>query len=198
MAYLIHHLGWPLSQAYSHVVARRRTVSPNLGFVAELMAFEKRRQEIAHTSIVHSSAERGAKSAKDTVDETTADQVIGASDSGRQRRVRDPRARDSLPYLPPTLSAEQVTRVDELPSQSETSNDQEVAPVEEHLAPSTRPSKASFGLEHRGEDGRYRSRRPPADAHILAPSRRATIAALGSDHQEKLNELLGDARRLHR
>ncbi|PWN43118.1 phosphatases II, partial [Ceraceosorus guamensis] len=42
MAYLIHHLGWPLSQAYSHVVARRRTVSPNLGFVAELMAFEKR------------------------------------------------------------------------------------------------------------------------------------------------------------
>ncbi|KIM58179.1 hypothetical protein SCLCIDRAFT_1218815 [Scleroderma citrinum Foug A] len=42
MAYLIHAHHWPLSRAYAFVVGRRRGVSPNIGFVSELMAFEAR------------------------------------------------------------------------------------------------------------------------------------------------------------
>lgn len=42
MAYLIHSNRWTLQEAYAYVVERRREVSPNIGFVAELMAFEKR------------------------------------------------------------------------------------------------------------------------------------------------------------
>ncbi|KAI5990468.1 hypothetical protein EDD15DRAFT_2109484, partial [Pisolithus albus] len=42
MAYLIHAHRWPLSRAYAFVVDRRRGVSPNIGFVSELMAFEAR------------------------------------------------------------------------------------------------------------------------------------------------------------
>ena len=42
MAYLIHAHHWPLSRAYAFVVGRRRGVSPNIGFVSELMVFEAR------------------------------------------------------------------------------------------------------------------------------------------------------------
>jgi hypothetical protein len=43
IAYLIHHNQWSFQTSYSYVVERRHTVSPNIGFVAELMAFEERR-----------------------------------------------------------------------------------------------------------------------------------------------------------
>ncbi|KAH7100516.1 hypothetical protein BKA62DRAFT_658528 [Auriculariales sp. MPI-PUGE-AT-0066] len=42
MAYLIHANHWPLSKAYSFVLERRKGISPNIGFVSELMTFEER------------------------------------------------------------------------------------------------------------------------------------------------------------
>jgi hypothetical protein len=41
MAYLIHANHWTLSQAYSFVHERRKGISPNIGFVSELMTFEE-------------------------------------------------------------------------------------------------------------------------------------------------------------
>lgn len=41
MAYLIHANHWPLAQAYAFVLDRRRGISPNIGFVSELMSFEE-------------------------------------------------------------------------------------------------------------------------------------------------------------
>lgn len=41
LAYLIHRNHWPLKRAYAHVSERRKGVSPNIGFVAELMRFEE-------------------------------------------------------------------------------------------------------------------------------------------------------------
>ena len=41
MAYLIHANHWPLSKAYAYVNERRKGVSPNIGFVSELMNFEE-------------------------------------------------------------------------------------------------------------------------------------------------------------
>ncbi|KAG9037627.1 hypothetical protein FRB95_004847 [Tulasnella sp. JGI-2019a] len=41
MAYLIHANHWPLSRAYAYVMGRRKGVSPNIGFVSELMKFEE-------------------------------------------------------------------------------------------------------------------------------------------------------------
>ncbi|WFD01997.1 hypothetical protein MOBT1_000680 [Malassezia obtusa] len=41
MAYLIHAHRWTLQQAYAHVAAHREQVSPNIGFLAELMHFER-------------------------------------------------------------------------------------------------------------------------------------------------------------
>ena len=41
MAYLIHANHWTLSRAYSFVLERRKGISPNIGFVSELMTFEE-------------------------------------------------------------------------------------------------------------------------------------------------------------
>jgi predicted protein tyrosine phosphatase len=41
IAYLIHANHWPLKRAYNFVVERRKGVSPNIGFMSELMNFEE-------------------------------------------------------------------------------------------------------------------------------------------------------------
>ena len=41
MAYLIHANHWTLSRAYSFILEHRRGISPNIGFVSELMTFEE-------------------------------------------------------------------------------------------------------------------------------------------------------------
>ncbi|KAH8913481.1 DSPc-domain-containing protein [Atractiella rhizophila] len=42
LAFLIHRNNWPLKKAYAHVSERRPGISPNIGFVSELMKFEER------------------------------------------------------------------------------------------------------------------------------------------------------------
>ncbi|WFD21695.1 hypothetical protein MEQU1_000350 [Malassezia equina] len=41
MAYLIQARSWTLQQAYAYVAAQRQRTSPNIGFIAELMQFER-------------------------------------------------------------------------------------------------------------------------------------------------------------
>ncbi|PWZ01565.1 phosphatases II [Testicularia cyperi] len=50
IAYLIHSLRWTLRRAYSHVAERRNAVSPNIGFVAELMRFEQKELQLERSS----------------------------------------------------------------------------------------------------------------------------------------------------
>lgn len=49
MAYLIHANHWTLSRAYGFVLERRKGISPNIGFVSELMTFEE--QELGGKSV---------------------------------------------------------------------------------------------------------------------------------------------------
>ncbi|OAQ27082.1 phosphatases II [Linnemannia elongata AG-77] len=42
IGYLIQEHQWPLKRAYDHVVERRRCMSPNIGFVSQLILLEKR------------------------------------------------------------------------------------------------------------------------------------------------------------
>ncbi|KAI9571869.1 hypothetical protein HD554DRAFT_2070137 [Boletus coccyginus] len=49
MAYLIHANHWTLSRAYAYVLERRKGISPNIGFVSELMTFEE--QELGGKSV---------------------------------------------------------------------------------------------------------------------------------------------------
>lgn len=49
IAYLIHANHWTLSRAYAFVTERRKGISPNIGFVSELMTFEE--QELGGKSV---------------------------------------------------------------------------------------------------------------------------------------------------
>ena len=40
-AYLLHANHWTLSRAYAFVLERRKGISPNVGFVSELMTFKE-------------------------------------------------------------------------------------------------------------------------------------------------------------
>ncbi|KAF8924489.1 hypothetical protein BGZ58_001731 [Dissophora ornata] len=42
IGYLIQERRWPLKKAYDHVVERRRIMSPNIGFVSQLVMLEER------------------------------------------------------------------------------------------------------------------------------------------------------------
>lgn len=53
LAYLIHANAWTLKTAYAYVAERRRGISPNIGFVAELMQFEEIELGIKQSSGVH-------------------------------------------------------------------------------------------------------------------------------------------------
>lgn len=46
MAFLIRTKRWTLQRAYAHVAACREQISPNIGFIAELMHFEQRETEL--------------------------------------------------------------------------------------------------------------------------------------------------------
>jgi hypothetical protein len=59
MAYLIHANHWTLSRAYAFVLDRRKGISPNIGFVSELMSFEE--EELGGKSIGVVGRERGRR-----------------------------------------------------------------------------------------------------------------------------------------
>jgi hypothetical protein len=90
MAYLIHSNRWTLSHAYQFVLDRRKGISPNIGFVSELMGFEQ--QELGSKSM---GVVKGG--------EPPADEPQSAGHSGTygvaagQRRPSH--ARESLPPL---------------------------------------------------------------------------------------------------
>ena len=92
MAYLIHTNHWTLKRTYAYVVERRNAVSPNIGFVAELMKYEEK--------------ELGLKKSKGLLSGPSDEDGDGGTPNGTagappSNVIRPPvRARDSLPALP--------------------------------------------------------------------------------------------------
>ncbi|KAK6903031.1 hypothetical protein I203_108292 [Kwoniella mangroviensis CBS 8507] len=80
LAYLIHANAWTLKTAYAYVAERRKGISPNIGFVAELMQFEESELGLKQSGGVHGDG--------------------GDSSGGeeeRERRKMNNRTRESLP-----------------------------------------------------------------------------------------------------
>ncbi|WVF72110.1 hypothetical protein IAT40_006922 [Kwoniella sp. CBS 6097] len=90
LAYLIHANAWTLKTSYAYVAERRKGISPNIGFVAELMQFEESELGLKQSGGVHGEGGAGRK--------TTAASA-GQDDDDRQDRVnKNPRyMRESLP-----------------------------------------------------------------------------------------------------
>ncbi|KZV84680.1 hypothetical protein EXIGLDRAFT_726896 [Exidia glandulosa HHB12029] len=105
MAYLIHANHWTLSRAYAFVLERRKGISPNIGFVSELMTFEERElggKSVGVTSLGSSASaapppRRPAhirESLPPQMSDSSVPQYLAAfADSGEDMEVKDPSGR---------------------------------------------------------------------------------------------------------
>ncbi|KZV64289.1 hypothetical protein PENSPDRAFT_677777 [Peniophora sp. CONT] len=152
MAYLIHANAWTLSRAYQFVLERRKGISPNIGFVSELMAFED--SELGGKSVgVIQDATTPSDSSSSQPNNAHHQNQKGGGGARRPAHIRE--------SLPPafTLAEFDVGEVEALGAGAETEvRDKEGryrfarrAPVDANtLQPSRRVSKA--GLESGGWD----------------------------------------------
>ena len=92
IGYLIHANHWTLSRAYSFVLERRKGISPNIGFVSELMNFEEEELGGKSVGMVKVDGEQGENGIH----------TVSAVGTGR----RPTNVRESLP---PTLSGHSYT-----------------------------------------------------------------------------------------
>ncbi|KIJ60433.1 hypothetical protein HYDPIDRAFT_98753 [Hydnomerulius pinastri MD-312] len=146
MAYLIHANHWTLSRAYSFVLERRKGISPNIGFVSELMTFEE--QELGGKSVGVMPITPGQQGEGSG----SADPQTNYAYAAQSRRLGH--ARESLPPMFTIPDSEDVAQAGEVAmGQDMEVKDKEGryrhvrrAPVDENtLQPMRRVSKA--GLE---------------------------------------------------
>lgn len=156
MAYLIHANHWTLSRAYSFVLERRKGISPNIGFVSELMTFEE--QELGGKSVgVQPSAPMGGGSS--TQDNGVPDSY-GAAVGRRSGHVRE--------SLPPALGG--------LDSLGVNGGPMSAGGLMERVN-----GDSGQEMEIKDSSGRYRhARRAPVDENTLQPMRRVSKAGLES------------------
>ncbi|KAJ7146011.1 hypothetical protein C8R44DRAFT_690200 [Mycena epipterygia] len=165
MAYLIHANHWTLSRAYAFVLERRKGISPNIGFVSELMTFEE--EELGGKSVGVQPA-----SASDAASDSHGhghggghghNANYGVAAGGR----RGAHIRESLP--PQALHHH--------------NHSFSAVPGEEFSGAGDDGAVGNAGqeMEVRDAAGRYRhARRAPVDENTLQPLRRVSKAGLES------------------
>ncbi|KAJ7619390.1 hypothetical protein FB45DRAFT_157497 [Roridomyces roridus] len=158
MAYLIHANHWTLSRAYQFVLERRKGISPNIGFVSELMTFEE--EELGGKSI---GVQPASAADGDDGQGHGHNANYGAAAGGR----RGGHIRESLP-----------------PAFSQTQSFTGGLDLTQQLASAGidgAVGNAGQEMEIRDAAGRYRhARRAPVDETTLQPMRRVSKAGLES------------------
>jgi hypothetical protein len=168
MAYLIHANHWTLSRAYSFVLERRKGISPNIGFVSELMTFEE--QELGGKSVgVQPTTATSLGSATTTGALETGALHTGFQDNysiavgGNHRRGAH--VRESLP---PALSLLDIGGT-------------VGGPMSAGGLKARVMGDSGQEMEIKDATGRYRhARRAPVDENTLQPMRRVSKAGLES------------------
>ncbi len=163
MAYLIHANHWTLSRAYSFVLERRKGISPNIGFVSELMTFEE--QELGGKSVGVVKVSEGEEGEGDG-----GGAGGGGGGSNYQVALGSRRPQHIRESLPPLFSMPHSFAG----ISSSTSNGPPVLDAA-HIGDSGQE------LEIKDATGRYRhARRAPVDEATLQPMRRVSKAGLES------------------
>jgi len=157
IAYLIHANHWTLSQAYAFVVERRRGISPNIGFVSELMAFEE--EELGGKSNGVQPAASGDQAGE------PQDSTQGSFPAAGSRRPSH--IRESLPPIYVTQNSD--------------GNFMYSCPMSADPMSNARVGDSGQEMEIKDSSGRYRhARRAPVDEQTLQPLRRVSKAGLES------------------
>lgn len=166
MAYLIHANRWTLHRAYNFVLERRKGISPNIGFVSELMNFEE--QELGNKSNgVQPSAPVGSGNDVDMQSGFGAAVASGNSHGRSRAHVRE--------SLPPALGMDGL--------RSASVNDGIPAgPASAGINVMDRViGDSGQEVEIKDASGRYRHmRRAPVNENTLQPMRRVSKAGLES------------------
>jgi hypothetical protein len=166
MAYLIHANHWTLSRAYSFVLERRKGISPNIGFVSELMTFEE--QELGGKSVgvqPTTSTSLGSASTTGTTEtgasHTCSQDNYSVAVGGNHRRGAH--VRESLP---PALGTLDIG----------VGGPMSAGGLMERVM-----GDSGQEMEIKDATGRYRhARRAPVDENTLQPMRRVSKAGLES------------------
>lgn len=162
IAYLIHANHWTLSRAYSFVLERRKGISPNIGFVSELMTFEE--QELGSKSVGVVQPPPGADG--DHGDDHHHHHHHDAHGYAGPSSRRPMHIRESLPPAFTTTQSSEAF----LPG-----------PMSAGGMSSARVGDSGQEMEIKDATGRYRhARRAPVDETTLQPMRRVSKAGLES------------------
>ncbi|KZO91756.1 hypothetical protein CALVIDRAFT_541509 [Calocera viscosa TUFC12733] len=163
MGYLIHAHSWPLSKAYAYVMEKRHGISPNIGFVSELMKFEE--------------SQLGTKSVGVGEDGREPQRNAKPAGLGLRRVGRGGGARESLPPLSRGASVEDVLVLSGGPREAHLP--QEGGREQTHA--SSRLGDAATEKEVKDSEGRYvHAKKVPVDRRTLQPQRRVSKAGLES------------------
>lgn len=162
MAYLIHANHWTLSKAYAFVLERRKGISPNIGFVSELMTFEE--QELGGKSVgvvkMPPDANGDADASSDTNGAGGGGGAMGANYSVALGGRRPQHVRESLP---PLFTSQHSFHISSGPASADPVGD------------------VGQEMEIKDASGRYRhARRAPVNESTLQPMRRVSKAGLES------------------
>lgn len=111
LAYLIHANAWTLKTAYAYVAERRKGISPNIGFVAELMSFEEAELGLKQSSGVHGEVAQPKDKDKNTGDGDGK----GGQHRQRQAQGQGQGQRYGRDSLPPTWVAGPSSSFDSRP-----------------------------------------------------------------------------------
>lgn len=179
MAYLIHANHWTLSRAYSFVLERRKGISPNIGFVSELMNFEE--QELGGKSVGVQPAPPSSSLAPGPDITATGSSGFGMSEGGSSHSHapesysiaagsshlrRGGHVRESLPPMLGGLEGIMSGNV---------------GPMSAGGLMDRVLGDSGQEMEIKDSTGRYRhARRAPVDENTLQPMRRVSKAGLES------------------
>lgn len=190
MAYLIHANHWTLSRAYGFVLERRKGISPNIGFVSELMNFEEQELGGKSTGVHSTSIGENGESGTGTGEE------IAFVGMGLRRGGH---VRESLPPIESFSTSSSSSNFDGSGSGGSGSGDGPSGPgpgVGAILGPMSaggiQLQRAMVGdqaqeMEIKDANGRYRhARRAPVDETTLQPLRRVSKAGLESSVFEEV------------
>ncbi|WRT67225.1 uncharacterized protein IL334_004191 [Kwoniella shivajii] len=181
LAYLIHANAWTLKTSYAYVAERRKGISPNIGFVAELMQFEESELGLKQSGGVHGesspSTNTNKSSNKRNEDELSDQRSRGVGTATTTTKPRE-RLRESLP---PTWSSSLDTH--SRPSKISHSPIGDISRQDDEKGQNhDSKERRQFGDEREvRKNGQWvHHRRAPVDRTTLQPGRRVSKAGLES------------------
>ncbi|WOO84384.1 Dual specificity protein phosphatase 1-B [Vanrija pseudolonga] len=160
LAYLIHANAWTLKTSYAYVAERRPGISPNIGFVAELIQFEE--------------SELGSKQATGVHDSTASPVEVDENNPPLVHREPKPGPRYTRESMPPEYGPD----LDD-DGQEKADADLDLG-APEPTATTRLRRRSGADIEVRKNGQWVHHRRAPVDRTTLQPGRRVSKAGLES------------------